>query len=382
MSGNNLFTSCTELNGTTCSTCTTANLQSTSEKCFWNSSSKTCSSSQDSGFTQTCDDNTPGGTSGTSVNKCNTDRDCKSGGVCQFNSNYLDPQKRCYFPCTSDQTCKDLGVPGTCQKTTSCTAGSKCTSYCKVTDSVVGEGAVTLDNIKRQINSSTSNNQEASEKLLKDIEDLQELEQYLIGLLNNPNLSNEQKNEFLEKIEGLTEMRMNLYSNLGTLTESLGTSSSSANFILSDQKATIDVMENELNRLKSQMVNMDQKNLNKLRMIQINTYYSKRYENHTKVLKTVLLFVLLFSLVYFLKNKGLLPDFLFTILLYILVALCVYFVGKGLLDMWMRDNMNYDEYDWMFNTNSAPKPSTVPNGFSFSGMFDLGICPSTPSSAK
>ncbi len=251
-----------------------------------------------------------------------------------------------------------------------------------MTDSVLGEGAVTLDYIKRQINSSSSNNQEASEKLLKDIEDLQGLEQYLIGLLNNPNLSNEQKNEILEKIEGLTEMRMNLYSNLGTLTESLGTSSSSANFILSDQKTTIDVMENELNRLKSQMVNMDQKNLNKLRMIQINTYYSKRYENHTKVLKTVLLFVLLFSLVYFLKNKGLLPDILFTILLYILVALCVYFVGKGLLDMWLRDNMNYDEYDWLFNTKSAPKPSTVPNGFTFSGMFDLGICPSTSSSAK
>lgn len=382
MSGNNLFTSCTDLNGTTCSTCTTANIQDTSSKCFWNSSSKTCSGFEDNGYSQKCDDNTSGGTSGTSADKCSTDRDCKSGGICQYNTNYLDPQKRCYFPCTSDQTCKDLGAPGTCQQPTSCKPGSKCTSYCKVTDSVLGQGDVTLDYIKRQINSSTSINQDASEKLLKDIEDLQKLEQYLIGLLNNPNLSDEERNEILEKIEGLTQIRINLYKNLATVTESLGTSSSSANFILSDQKATINVMENELNRLKSQMSNMNQENLNKLRMIQINTYFSKRYENHTKVLKTALLFVLLFSIVYFLKNKGLLPDIVFTILLYILVALCVYFVGKGLLDMWMRDNMNYDEYDWMFNTKSAPSASSVPNGLTFSGVFDLGICPSSSSSAK
>jgi hypothetical protein len=270
-----------------------------------------------------------------------------------------------------------LGAPGTCQKPSSCAPGAKCTSYCKVTDSVLGEGDVTLDYIRRQINSQTSDNKLAADKFLKDIEGLQGLEQYLIGLLNNPNLTEEERNEILEKIEGLTEMRISLYKNLTTVTDSLGSSSSSADLILSDQKASINVMENELNRLKNQMAHMNQTNLNKLRMIQINTYFSKRYENHTKVLKMVLLFVLLFSFVYFLKNKELLPDIVFTILLYILVALCVYFVGKGLLDMWTRDNMNYDEYNWMFNTNSAPKASSVPNGVTFSGLFDLGICPSS-----
>lgn len=377
MSGNNLFNSCTELNGTTCSTCTTANIQNTSDKCFWNSSSKTCSAFQDSGFSQTCADDKPGGSSGTSTSQCNTNRDCRSGGVCQYNTNYLDPQKRCYFPCTSDETCKDLGASGTCQKPSSCTPGTKCTSYCKVTDSVPGQGDVTLDYIRGQIDNNISNNKESVDKLLKDIEGLQGLEQYLIGLLSNRNLSEEERNVILEKIEGITQMRMSLYKNLVTMTDS---GSNSADLILSDQKASIDVMENELNRLKSEMTNMDQKNLNKLRMIQINSYYSKRYENHTKVLKMVLLFVILFSILYFFRNKGLLPDIVFTILLFILVALCVYFVGKGLLDMWMRDNMNYDEYDWMFNTKSAPKISSVPNGISFSGLIDLGICPS--SSAK
>lgn len=375
MSGNNLFTNCADLNGTTCSTCTTASIQGTTSKCYWNSSLKTCSAFQDnSGFSQTCADNEK--TSGGSSDKCNTDKDCKTGGVCQYNSNYLDPQKRCYFPCTSDQTCKDLGAPGTCQKPTNCATGTNCKSYCKVTDSVLGEGEVTLDYIKRQLNASTGYDKQSTEKFIKDIENLQNLEQYLINLLNNPNLTSEEKNEILEKISGLTAMRMKLYENLSSLTGSLGNNINSADMIIFDQKRSIGVMENELNRLKTDMADMDQKNLNKLRMIQINNYFSKRYENHTKVLKLVLLFVMLFSLLYLLKNKGLLPDIVFTILLYILVALCVYFVGKGLIDMWTRDNMNYDEYDWMFNTKSAPS-KTAPPQFSFSGMLDLGICPSS-----
>jgi len=284
---------------------------------------------------------TPGAT-------CQGNYDCPNGGVCQYDGNYNNPVKKCYYPCTSDSQCNDLGLFSKCDSKS---------GHCAINDKPPEPEWASL-NIRNEVQRNNQKNAEIEENLLNNVQNLQSLEQYLINLLNNPNLSDQEKEEIVNKIENLTQMRINLYKNLVSLNGYYAQNMLVSDIAISDQKTAIDIMENELNKLKERAREADQSKLNKLRMIEINNYYSSRYLDHANVLKTGLIFLFGFLILYALKSKGLLPEAVFNILLYVLVALTVYFMGKMLLDMWTRNAFNYQQYDWNFNPNMGPSAAT------------------------
>lgn len=296
--------------------------------------------------------------------ECNVDDDCKKGsnGQCKYNGDYVKPSKKCYYPCTVDKQCTDLG--GQCKN-----------GYCATPDQPVRPWISSPN--ENTVSSNLAESEDLQEKLLEDIQNLQNLEQYLFGLLNNPNLTPEEKEEILKKIEGLTKMRINLYKNLKQI-NTLSTSSPVTNSALTDQKTAVDIMEEELNKLKKTAQENNQDRLNKIRMIEINNYYSSRYQDHADVLKTGIFFLLAFVILYFVNSKGLLPEIVFSVLKYILVVATVYFLGSKLLNMWLRDPMNYDEYNWYFNPKTAPAPLGTSNNFfsaeSLLGDLGFNVC--------
>jgi hypothetical protein len=58
-----------------------------------------------------------------------------------------------------------------------------------------------------------------------------------------------------------------------------------------------------------------------------------------------------------LNNKGILPNMLYYILLVIIAVIGSYFFWVRFASSIMRDNMNYQEYNWYFDPNSAPSGS-------------------------
>lgn len=290
---------------------------------------------------------------------CQGNYDCPNGGVCQYDGDYNNPVKKCYYPCTSDSQCTDLGPFTKCNNSS---------GHCAISDTPPEPEWASL-NIRNEVQKNNQKNSEIEEDLLNNVQNLQTLEQYLINLLNNPNLSDQEKEEIVNKIENLTQMRINLYKNLVSLSGYYAQNMLVSDIAISDQKNAVDIMENELNKLKEKADEANQSKLNKLRSIEINNYYSSRYLDHANVLKTGLLFLFGFLILYALKSKDLLPDTVFNILLYILVALTVYFMGKMLLDMWTRNAFNYQQYDWNFNPNMGPSSSTGTATTSASTLF-------------
>lgn len=88
---------------------------------------------------------------------------------------------------------------------------------------------------------------------------------------------------------------------------------------------------------------------NKLRMIQINTYYGKRYQAHIQVVKLILLFIIPLILITILAKKNIfpfIPLIVYKFIGFFLILFCLYFVIIKMYDLSLRDNMDYDKYNW------------------------------------
>jgi hypothetical protein len=99
---------------------------------------------------------------------------------------------------------------------------------------------------------------------------------------------------------------------------------------------------------------------NKLRLIKVNSYYSQRYSEHSKIMKILIYTLIPIILLFIINNKGLLPYNVFIILVIIVSVYGGVLFLNTFVSMWSRDSINYQQYLWSFNRDSAPLP--IANG--------------------
>jgi hypothetical protein len=212
-------------------------------------------------------------------------------------------------------------------------------------------------------NSNNSNNfdslQERNEQVLNDISQLQTQEKELYASLDDVNLSSEEKEQIINKINEISQTRINLYTGLKNTYDFYKKNVSAANTTLGQQITAIDILENELNQDKIKMNLIQEQKNNKLRLVEINTYYGKRYNAHTMLMKTIVVICLPMIVLEILANRGILPPKLYAFLSGIVLIIGCVLIGLQLIDMSNRDNMNWDEYNWYFNKSSAPSQSDI-----------------------
>jgi len=209
--------------------------------------------------------------------------------------------------------------------------------------------------------SQTPNFQENNEQILNDIQSLQQIEQNLFNSLEaNPNLSREEQAKMIEKMNQLSNMRINLYKTLSGVNNYFQSTLNSSIGSLKEQAVAIEIVENELNQAKKRLAILEEEKNNKIRLVEINTYFGDKYEHHSKLMKIIvytLIPIIILSLIY---RTGFLPNIIYYILLMIIAFIGGYYFWTEYLSMIRRDRMNYQEYAWSFNTNSVPigTPST------------------------
>ena len=102
------------------------------------------------------------------------------------------------------------------------------------------------------MSSETDTLQQNNEQILNDIQSLQTMEQQLFSSLeNDPSLTYQQQEKTIEKMNQLSNMRINLYQTLSGLTNYYKNSFNSSQGLLKDQTTTIYIVENELNKSKN-----------------------------------------------------------------------------------------------------------------------------------
>ena len=102
------------------------------------------------------------------------------------------------------------------------------------------------------------NIQGGNQEILTDIQSLQGIEQNLFNSLENPNLTSEEQESIINKINRLSEMRINLYKTLTGVNSFFQQALSNSRGTLTEQTAAIGVIEDELNQANKRLRELEQ----------------------------------------------------------------------------------------------------------------------------
>jgi len=201
-----------------------------------------------------------------------------------------------------------------------------------------------------------------NKQTLTNIQKLQSLEQNLFNSLaagvSNGTLNSTEKDSIINQINQLSQIRSNLYTFLNNNSLNTVQHLAASNNLLSQQAQTVIIVENELNDAKNQLLGMQKDKYSKLRMVQINTYYGDRYADHSSMMKSIVIICAVIILITIIFNKGFLPSQLYYLMLIIIIVVSVVVLWYKYVMLISHDRMNYDEYHWGFNPDTAPKYDT------------------------
>jgi hypothetical protein len=202
--------------------------------------------------------------------------------------------------------------------------------------------------------SEIQNIQESNDQILNDIQSLQKMEQQLFSTLEStPNLSSDEQKNIIEKMNQLSNMRVNLYQTTNGFNQFFENTLNTQTNSLKEQVLAIDIVENELNRSKKRLQLLEQERNNKIRLVEINNYFGDKYAEHAAIMKIIILMLIPVIILTLLNKKGILPDKIFYVLVGIVALIGGYFFWKRLFSIIMRDNMNYQTYNWSFDRNNT-----------------------------
>lgn len=215
-----------------------------------------------------------------------------------------------------------------------------------------------------------------NEQILNDIQSLQEIEKSLLNRLeaNTPTLTSEEQEQIVGKMNQISNMRINLYQTLsgvnnffqGALSSSIGT--------LQQQTAAIGIIEDELNYSKKRLDVLENEKLNKIRLVEINDYYGEKYAEHSQLMKILIFTLVPIIILAILNNKGILPEKIYYILIGIISVIGSVFLWRRIASILMRDNMNYQEYNFFFNPQTAPSSISENETDPWAISINLGTC--------
>lgn len=196
------------------------------------------------------------------------------------------------------------------------------------------------------------NLQERNQQVLNNITQLQNQEKEMYSRLSDVSLSAEEKQQIINKINELSQMRLNMYATLKDTYSYIQKNVSSSGNVLKQSIEAIDILETELNQAKARLNVLDAEKTNKLRLVEINTYYGKRYNAHSKIMKTIIIICIPIIILAFFR--GIIPPNIFGFIVGLIIIIGMVLIGLQIIDISNRDNMNWDEYDWYFNKSDAP----------------------------
>jgi len=214
-----------------------------------------------------------------------------------------------------------------------------------------------------------------NEQILNDIQSLQQMEQDLFNSLEtNTNLTPQQQEKIIEKMNQITNMRINLYQTLSGVNNFYDTALKSSAGTLKEQTNAIGIVESELNRSKARLQLLESEKNNKIRLVEINDYYGDKYAEHSQLMKIIIFTLVPIIILVFLNNKGILPSMIYNILLVIISLIGAYYMWNRYFSIITRDNMNYQEYDFYFDPNKAPTGSTTNSNDPWLSLKVSGTC--------
>ena len=196
----------------------------------------------------------------------------------------------------------------------------------------------------------------STEQIIEKISNLQDLENQKYDDLNvllasNPTPDNiAQQKVLIDDITQLTNIRSQLFDTLLLHAQNNMKVNDALNANVQDKHTIVTLKENDLNARKAAIAALNQETENTQRMVDINVYYKKQYEARVNIMKYIVLLCFLVIFFVVLSNLGWLPQEMVIVLVVIIILAGGLYIGSLVYDAYQRSNMNYDEYNWGFDS--------------------------------
>lgn len=184
--------------------------------------------------------------------------------------------------------------------------------------------------------------------IITDIKNLQNQEKSLYAQLDTlaGEENKEQQDEVIEKINELTEARLTLLNELKSSFSSANDSLDKSRQALRSELSLAGVVEDELNKVKTNYDRLTSNEHNRIRMIQISNYEVERTYAHKEVFKIIVTGLAIIFAFVMLYRFNLIPSSILTAGVIITLGILIIMVVRRILDLQFRSNFVYDQYNW------------------------------------
>ena len=139
------------------------------------------------------------------------------------------------------------------------------------------------------------------------------------------------------------------------------------------QKTAMQFIDSEKIRAAKNADSLKQDNLNKRRMAQINTYYTRNYEANTEVMKNIIFVTIALIVLAVLRNKELIPASIATLGVIFVLTLGGIVVGTQVFDIIRRNDHDFDKYDWNFNEDELNRKQLLQQNSDPANLSEMGM---------
>ena len=108
------------------------------------------------------------------------------------------------------------------------------------------------------------------------------------------------------------------------------------------------ILDSQLTNTINEYETINEDNIAKSRLIDINTYYTERYRAHISLMKIIILVSLPLLIIFILRTKEILSDAIAITLGSLVLLIGLIIIGYRIFELYLRNNMNYNEFDEIY----------------------------------
>lgn len=161
-----------------------------------------------------------------------------------------------------------------------------------------------------------------------------------------------------ETIDAINSVVVNLDTGVETTALLFENAVSSRSETKRNQRKALDIIRENNRKVVAEIKKIDEQYADKLKSIQMYTYYRQKYNARVVILKSVAVICFIVCILMYLKHIHLIPEFVYSVFLILTFSIGGYVVLGRIIDLYARNNMNFDEYDWKFTYPSDNKHSS------------------------
>jgi hypothetical protein len=185
---------------------------------------------------------------------------------------------------------------------------------------------------------------------IKNLKDLQSVEQYMFKNLRDLNKSSPSAAADTETIKTrlneLSAMRMALFTQLKNMYQTAQTETSNSRSNLADQITMTNVVDNELDNATKELEALKQERLNKKRLVELGEYEYDRYTSHKNIFKVIAYGALGVLLITLLMGQPWFPSIIGIGCICLIIAVVIITIMGRLANNFSRNNLFWDKFDY------------------------------------